>query len=128
LEQMKDLPLPVRLGVHQHHEREDGSGYPRGLRAGAIHDIARLVGIADAYAAAVSHRPYRSRATRFAVMRALVEDACRARLWRDAVRALIQTVGLFPVGSFVRLSDGRIGQVAAAGGRARAARPIIQLW
>lgn len=128
LEEVRRLPLSVRLGVHQHHEREDGSGYPRGLRGAAIHDVAKVVAVADAYAAAVSERPYRSRATRFGVMRGLVEEAKCGRLWRDAVRSLIQTVGLFPVGSFVRLSDGRVAEVAAAGGAARAARPVVRVW
>jgi HD-GYP domain-containing protein (c-di-GMP phosphodiesterase class II) len=128
LEEVRGLPLSVRLGVHQHHEREDGSGYPRGLRGAAIHDAAKVVAVADAYAAAVSDRPYRSRTTRFGVMRGLVEEAKRGRLWRDAVRALIQTVGLFPVGSFVQLSDGRVAEVAAAGGAARAARPVVRVW
>lgn len=128
LEEMRGLPLAVRIAVHQHHEREDGSGYPRGLRGTAIHDVARVVAVADAYAAGVSERSYRSRRTRFSVVRSLIEDAKRGRVWRSAVRALVQTVGLFPVGSFVRLSDGGIGQVMAAGGSARAARPVVRLW
>jgi HD-GYP domain-containing protein (c-di-GMP phosphodiesterase class II) len=43
----------------QHHERLDGSGYPRGLRGGEIIPEARVLAVADVFEAMVSHRPYR---------------------------------------------------------------------
>ena len=45
--------------VLQHHERLDGSGYPAGLRDGAILPEARILAVADVVEAMVSHRPYR---------------------------------------------------------------------
>lgn len=50
----------VREAVYSHHERPDGKGYPRGLRAGQVHQDARIVGICDAFDAMTSSRPYRS--------------------------------------------------------------------
>lgn len=50
----------VEAAVYSHHERPDGKGYPRGLRAGEIHLDARIVGICDAFDAMTSSRPYRS--------------------------------------------------------------------
>ncbi len=49
----------VRYAVHLHHERPDGLGYPLGLRGRDIPQMARIIGICDAFDAMTSHRPYR---------------------------------------------------------------------
>ncbi len=51
--------MPIAEIVHQHHERLDGSGYPRGLRGDEIILEARIIGVADVVEAMASHRPYR---------------------------------------------------------------------
>ncbi len=55
-----EFPWPVAQIVLQHHERMDGSGYPRGLSGEEIHLGARILMVADTYEAMVSHRPYRA--------------------------------------------------------------------
>jgi PAS domain S-box-containing protein/putative nucleotidyltransferase with HDIG domain len=54
-----EFPWPIAEIVLQHHERMDGSGYPRGLRNGDILLEARIVGLADVVESMGSHRPYR---------------------------------------------------------------------
>ncbi len=54
-----DFPWPVAEMARQHHERLDGSGYPRGLRGGQIMTEAGILAVADVMEAMVSHRPYR---------------------------------------------------------------------
>ncbi len=54
-----ELPWPLAEIVYQHHERMDGSGYPRGLSGDAILPAARIIGVADVVEAMASHRPYR---------------------------------------------------------------------
>jgi len=54
-----DFPWPVAEAVLQHHERLDGSGYPRGLGADEIIPEARILGVSDVVEAMASHRPYR---------------------------------------------------------------------
>jgi len=54
-----DFPWPVAQVVLQHHERMDGSGYPRGLKGESILIEARIIGVADVVEAIASHRPYR---------------------------------------------------------------------
>ncbi len=54
-----DFPWPVAEIVYQHHERLDGSGYPRGLRGEEILLEARIIGVADVTEAMLNHRPYR---------------------------------------------------------------------
>ena len=54
-----DFPWPIAEVVYQHHERLDGSGYPRGLRGDEVSLEARIIGVADVVEAMASHRPYR---------------------------------------------------------------------
>jgi putative nucleotidyltransferase with HDIG domain len=58
---LKDIPFPYPIAemVYQHHERLDGSGYPRGLAGDAICLEARILAIADTIEAMATHRPYR---------------------------------------------------------------------
>ena len=57
---MVDFPWPVALVAQQHHERMDGSGYPKGLKGDAITLEARIMAVADVVEAMASHRPYRA--------------------------------------------------------------------
>lgn len=54
-----DFPWPIAETVYQHHERLDGSGYPRGLKGDAVTIEARILAIADVVESMSSHRPYR---------------------------------------------------------------------
>lgn len=54
-----DFPWPIAQIVYQHHERLDGSGYPRGLKEGDIMPEAKILAVADTVEAMASHRPYR---------------------------------------------------------------------
>ena len=54
-----DFPWPIADIIHQHHERLDGSGYPRGLKNDEICLEARVLAVADVVEAMASHRPYR---------------------------------------------------------------------
>ncbi|MCD6221381.1 hypothetical protein J7K25_04415, partial [bacterium] len=54
-----DFPCPVAEIIYQHHERLDGSGYPRGLKNGEILFEARILAVADIVEAITSFRPYR---------------------------------------------------------------------
>jgi len=60
-EMLRDVesPWPLAEIVHQHHERMDGSGYPRGLKGADILPEARILAVADVVEAIASHRPYR---------------------------------------------------------------------
>jgi HD-GYP domain-containing protein (c-di-GMP phosphodiesterase class II) len=55
-----DFPWPVAEVILQHHERLDGSGYPRGLRGADILLEARIISVADVVEAMANHRPYRA--------------------------------------------------------------------
>jgi putative two-component system response regulator len=55
-----EFPWPIAEMVYQHHERMDGSGYPRGLKGKEILPEAQILGVADVVEAMASHRPYRA--------------------------------------------------------------------
>lgn len=70
-----DFPWPVAEIVYQHHERLDGSGYPRGLKGEQVMEEARILAVADTVEAMVSHRPYRSGRGLKAALDQIREDA-----------------------------------------------------
>ena len=78
--------------VVAHHERIDGSGYPRGLRGDQIPLEARIVAVADTYDVLISDRPYRKAFNRQEAIRILRQEA-GAHLWEPAVRALLRSLG-----------------------------------
>jgi HD-GYP domain-containing protein (c-di-GMP phosphodiesterase class II) len=55
-----DFPFPLAEIIYQHHERLDGSGYPRGLKADQILPEARILAVSDVLEAMTHHRPYRA--------------------------------------------------------------------
>jgi HD-GYP domain-containing protein (c-di-GMP phosphodiesterase class II) len=99
-------------GVLAHHERLDGSGYPAGRQGREINSLARLLAVADTYAALCCPRPYRGA---FSPRSALMEVLTQAEQGRLDVAAaeLLLSLSLYPVGSIVELSDGTVGQVIA---------------
>jgi len=118
-------PLWLEI-VTQHHERPDGSGYPRGLRGAALCRPARLVALADVYAAMVLPRQYRDG---IHVQRALREIFLQRGTHIDAALAanFINRLGVFPPGIFVRLHNGETGVVIERG-RPRPSAPLVSCF
>ena len=77
----------------QHHERLDGSGYPRGLSGAAITPAGRILGAADAYHAMLELRPHRPARTPEEAAQALRAEAAAGRLDGDAVDAVLRAAG-----------------------------------
>jgi hypothetical protein len=120
-----DAARAVREVVGQVHERFDGSGYPEGRAGDAIHPMARILGLCDAYEAMTHERPWRPRLLPHEALRVLVEKN-EAQFDPSAVQALVEALSLYPPGSWVRLNTGALGRVV--GTRAAApTRPTVQL-
>lgn len=109
-----ELHLFVAHMAFQHHERLDGSGYPRGLHAEQILPCARIVAVADVYDAMTADRPYARARTPADALRELARMADQG-LDRDVVRALAERIARYPTGSLVLLSDDSIAVVTAQG-------------
>ncbi len=114
----------MQLAALQHHEREDGSGYPQGLRRSRLCDPARVLAAADAYLAATEPRPHRPGKLPYLAMEELLSAAAAMRFWKPAARALSQAVGMFPVGSIVKLSTGQLARVLATNAH-QIDRPVV---
>lgn len=97
----------------EHHERYDGSGYPRGLSAGNISEIGHLAGIADTYDALSSHRPYKGAVNPHKSL-GLLYTMREKEFHPQLVEQFVRMVGIYPVGSVVELKDGYRGVVSAA--------------
>ncbi len=95
-----------------HHERYDGSGYPRGLRGDEIPPFARIAAIVDTYDAITSKRSYaEARAPADAIK--VLYEARDKEFQAELVEAFIQAVGIYPAGTIVELTSGEVGIVVA---------------
>ena len=96
--------------VRSHHERHDGSGYPKGLHGDLITPATTIAAMSDTFQALTSHRPYRPAMTS---LDALTKMYKLGDEWfpQAMVEHLIQCVGPFPVGTFVMLNTGDIAVV-----------------
>jgi HD-GYP domain-containing protein (c-di-GMP phosphodiesterase class II) len=121
------VPLASRMVAYQMHERCDGSGYPRGKRKEQIHPLARIAAVADSFTALVSARPHRPGMLPYYAVEKLLKDTARGLFDSQVVRALLHAVGLFPVGSYVSLSNGCVGRVIRAN-LAEFTKPLIEMW
>ena len=108
----KELLYPEDVGhiVLQHHERWDGEGYPRRIAGTAIDLGARIVSVADAFEAMVSQKPYRNSMMGYQAMKNLLSDNLR-RFDPDVIKAFIQTMGIYPIGSIILLNNGALARV-----------------
>jgi PAS domain S-box-containing protein/putative nucleotidyltransferase with HDIG domain len=104
-----EFPWEVADVVYQHHERLDGSGYPRGLKGGSICLEARILACADVVEAMMSHRPYRA-ALSWSEARREIEG--RKGVLYDA-RVVDACVGLFEDDKFAFKPEREIKGVAA---------------
>ena len=102
---------PIALDVClNHHEKVDGSGYPNGLKGDEISVFAKMGAVCDVYDAITSNRPYKSGWDPSESLRQM-------GLWASGhfdlpvFQAFAKTLGIYPVGSLVRLKSGRIGVV-----------------
>lgn len=97
----------VALG---HHERMDGSGYPRGLKGAAIHEFGRIGAVADVFDAIQSDRPYKTAVPREEAAKTLITLA-KDKLDPDVVRKFLARLALYPAGTIVILTGGLVGVV-----------------
>jgi len=111
--------------AHQEHEREDGSGYPRGLVGDEIGEIARIVALADIYESLTHARPHQRTLVPFDAVRQILTSE-RGRFSERALRGLMTGLSAFPVGSLVRLSTREVARVVA-GNPASPLRPVVEV-
>lgn len=105
----------------EHHERQDGSGYPRRLKGDEISEFGKIVGLVDTYEAMTHDRPYR----RALSVRELISS--RNSLFSSGIlKVFLEQFSLYPVGSLVRLNNRAVGKVIRTND-GQPLRPIVRL-
>lgn len=105
LKNVMSIKEGVKLGVLQHHERIDGSGYPLGVKGEQLNPYSKIVALADTYQAMVAVRPYRSKQSPFKVLEQMMQDEF-GKFDIKVLNVLKQALIKFSAGTKVRLSDG----------------------
>ena len=123
----KNMRYPEDIAVMslQHHEKWDGTGYPRRLKGEEIKPMARIISIADAYLAMVKDRPYRTSMIGYTAVKAILGDN-GSHFDPKMLKAFLSSIGIYPVGSIVQLSDSSIGRVLSPNADAPL-RPKLEL-
>lgn len=125
---LKDEPNIPLIAAHcafQHHERLDGTGYPRGLKGDEIHEYAKWIGIVDSYDAMTGHRIYRDPMLPHDAVETLyagsdsLYDTSMLELFRDRV-------AIYPVGVTVKLNTGAMAVVVDINS-ASMHRPVVRV-
>ncbi len=111
--------------VLQAHERGKGQGYPHRLKGREINELAQIIGLVDIFDALVSPRPYRRRLLPHEAVRELLTTE-RTAFPREIMKALVEQLSVYPLGTRVRLSSGEEGVVVRITAR-YPSRPVLRI-
>jgi hypothetical protein len=111
--------------VLQHHEREQGQGFPQGLQGGAIHPDAKILGLVDTYTGLTVPPAARPRLRPHEAIREIVRGKHEA-FAPALIKALLSEISVFPPGTLVRLNTGEVGRVIAVN-RHHPLRPRVEV-
>jgi HD-GYP domain-containing protein (c-di-GMP phosphodiesterase class II) len=106
-----DLPEEVLDVCLHHHERLDGGGYPHGLAGDDIQQFARMAAVCDVYDAMTSNRPLKKGSDPADVLARMGE--AQGQYDPQIFEALVRSMGIYPIGSLVRLRSNRLAVVVA---------------
>ncbi|MGC5324759.1 HD-GYP domain-containing protein [Brevibacillus sp. SYSU BS000544] len=125
LRRQDDIPLLAAHCAYQHHERLDGSGYPRQLKEKDIHRYAKILAVGDVFDALTTHRVYRRAMLPHQAMEILYSGVDKLYI-KDNVQAFRDSIALYPIGLGVTLNTGEEGVVIDYN-RGAPSRPIVRI-
>jgi HD-GYP domain-containing protein (c-di-GMP phosphodiesterase class II) len=108
----KEMKIPeevAAIGIY-HHERWDGTGYPKKLKGEEIPLFARIVSVVDAYEAMINKRPYRKPLIGYTAIKSILNDN-GTHFDESILKIFLRCMGIYPIGSFVLLNNNDIGKV-----------------
>lgn len=126
LEEVAGIPSIVPVVCYQVHEQPNGLGYPRQRSQKMIHLFARILNVAHCYVSLTSSREDRPALMPYAAMEHMLRLTNEKIIDSSAMRALLNLLSLFPVGSFVTLTDGSAARVIRRNGE-NYTSPIVQI-
>jgi putative nucleotidyltransferase with HDIG domain len=115
----------VKLTAVQHHEREDGSGYPLGVKGDKIHMYAKIVAIADIYNAMTNERFHKTAVSPYIVLEQLFTESF-GKVDPTLVQVFINKSTQISNGTIVKLSDNRVGEIIFSD-RSHPTRPWVNV-
>ncbi|MEF3309536.1 HD-GYP domain-containing protein [Paenibacillus sp. GYB004] len=125
LKNIPSLNEGSKLCALQHHEREDGSGYPMAVKGDKIHPYAKVIAVADIFHAMTSHRAYKKAESPYQVLEQVQKESF-GKLEPTVVSTFINKVTQFHNGTVVRLSDDSVGEIIFTD-RANPTRPMVNV-
>ncbi len=126
LDELPDLSQIIKSTVHEHHERLDGNGYPNALSADQITKYGRMIAIVDSYDAMTAERVYKAGMSPIKAFKILVSDAPNS-YDDELVDKFVQCLGLYPVGTLVKLSSGKLGLISQLN-KSRPLHPFVKVF
>lgn len=109
LANISGMSKAVVVAVFQHHERMDGSGYSSGLIGDSISEYAKILSVVNVYESMTHLRIYHSRNSSLETVQEFLNN--KNKFEYKIVKVLIERIGIFPVGCFIRLNNKEVAQV-----------------
>jgi len=126
LNKINEIPMISKIVAYQIHERCDGSGYPRSQRSNQIHPLSKIAAVANEFLDLVSTRPNKMGLLPYQAAEKLVYGASQGKYDSNTVRALLQAISLYPLGSLVELNNGQLAIVIRTN-RTHYDNPIVEI-
>jgi putative nucleotidyltransferase with HDIG domain len=120
------IPDSIVETIGHHHERLDGYGYPDGLRGDEITQFGRMIAIVDTYDAITADRCYKVGMSSKKALQILMQDAPE-KYDEGLVKQFVQCIGIFPVGSLVKLNNEKIAMVLKQH-PVQATNPVVKVF
>ncbi|NMP32236.1 HD-GYP domain-containing protein [Thalassotalea sp. M1531] len=126
LEDTPQISHIVMTVLREHHERLDGSGYPKALKGDEISKFGRMMAIVDSYDAMISDRCYQDAVHPVNAFKTLIQESATG-YDEELVEKFIQCLGVYPVGTLVQLNSGKIGLISELN-KAKPTHPIVKVF